>query len=240
MIASDGLDLAHLRTEVGEQARLDNAARIVLLRQGIIVDTNHTKRLRHRLDQLISHPKVPSMPNLLISGVPGSGKTTVINRFLLDHQRYEDPEFECTRIPVLYCEIPPDPDLGSFYNEILVRLGVPATKKLVDLRRHNAQELLQLVDAKLVVFDESQHILLAGPKMQRTLLAEMKSLSNRLCIPIVAVGTPSSASLFLPSMDPQMARRFQQDEIPELRLNQNYLRVLKALSHDFHCGLRQI
>jgi DNA polymerase III delta prime subunit len=221
-------DLSHLCTAAVEQAGLDSLARIQLVRQRLWIPTRHTTRIHRRLEYLRSHPKTTSMPNMLVVGVSGSGKTTLIEEFLSHHPRVEDEEHECACIPVVFCNAPPEPDLGGLYNSILVAMGLPAENKRIDIRRYHVEQVLAMVKAELFIMDEIQQFLLAGQKMQRILLTALKSLSNTLNLSIVAVGTREALSLF-GDIDPQIARRFEKDEIPKMSCNREFARLLRTL-----------
>ncbi len=227
MVDNSGDDLNHLTGEAAAQAKLDNDTRIALVRERLWIPTKHTLRIHRRLEYLLSHPKTSSMPNLLLVGLSGSGKTTLIEEFLARHPRYEDEAQECSRIPVVFCNAPPEPDLGGFYNAILGGMDLPADNKRIDMRRLHVEDMLDAVHAQLLIMDEIQQFLLAGTKMQRILLTALKSLSNALDIPIVAVGTREALSLF-GEIDAQIARRFEKDEIPKLTFIREFARLLKT------------
>lgn len=164
------------------------------------------------------------MPNLLIIGQSGNGKTSLIHELTTQHPPDDNINGDSATIPIVYCEAPPSPDLGGFYNEIRDALGLPPHTGRVEARRHNVQELLQLVGVKLLVIDEVQHGLQAGPQMQRIFLSAIKSLGNHLQIPIVALGTREALSLF--NKDEQIRRRFALDELPAWKLDKDFRRLL--------------
>jgi len=201
-----------------------NDLRIDLVRMGFWISTAHTQRIHGKLEYLVSHPQKSYMPNLIVVGHSGSGKTRLIEEFLSLHPASENAEQERSRIPVVYCEVPADPDLGGFYNQILVSMGAEPSRERVDARRRRVEDTLGLVEAKLLIFDESQHVLNAGPHLRRILASSIKSLSNQVKISIVLVGTREALTLL--RLDPQIDRRFERDEIALWTLNQEWRRLL--------------
>ena len=198
-----------------------------MVRRRLWIPTKHTKRLMRKLEYLWSFPPMKNMPNLLIVGDSGAGKTSLIEELLHLHPRYESPDQEKSIIPIVYCEAPPDPDLGGFYNEILFGMGLPPSKGRVDARRHHVQEMLILVEARLLVIDEVHHGLHSGPQTRRVYLNAIKSLGNHVGVPIVAVGIREALVLF--AYDPQIKRRFEKDELPALKCDNEFRRVLVSL-----------
>jgi len=184
----------------------------------------HAGRLLAKLNYLISYPKSVDMPNLLIVGQSGNGKTSLIHELMRQYPRDDNINGDSATIPIVYCEAPPSPDLGGFYNEILDSIGLPPHRGRVEARRYNVQSVLNLVGVKLLVIDEIQHGLQAGPQSQRIFLSAIKSLGNHLQIPIVALGTREALSLF--NKDEQIRRRFALDELPGWKLDNDFRRLL--------------
>lgn len=227
-------EFPHLAPTTIKYMNLEASARIEIAQSPCWIANKYAVRLLDKLEYLLAHPKSLDMPNLLIVGRSGNGKTSVIQELLKRHPRDENVNGESVCLPIVYIEVPPFPDLGGFYNEILESLGAGEHRGRIDDRRRFAQHCLELVGARLLVIDEVQHWLSGGPSSQRIFLNAIKSLGNHLQISIVCLGTREALILF--KRDEQIRRRFACDELSTWKLNAEFRRLL--LSYEMRLPLR--
>jgi len=175
------------------------------------------------------------MPNLLILSPTNNGKTMLIKRFMLcyppkykpkvgwldymdDHNYYEG-------LPVLYVQMPSNPDLKRFYGLILHTLGVPiSTSVRAMVLESTVLKLLTALKTKMLIIDELHNVLSGRVDSQREFLNLLRFLGNQLEIPIIAIGT-KEAYLVIRS-DDQLENRFEPYILPEWKYDQEYLSLL--------------
>ena len=165
---------------------------------------------------------------LLVHGPTNNGKTSTALRFARQvnalAQKTEGPR----RIPVIHAQMPPGPDLGALYGNILRAVNAPT---LPTWRWERKQEqVLQLAGTlglRMLIIDEV-HNLLQGKIDQRSLVLNgLKFLSNELRIPVVAMGTNEARIAF--QTDQQLGNRFEPLEMPRWRPGKDYAWFLKQL-----------
>jgi type II secretory pathway predicted ATPase ExeA len=169
------------------------------------------------------------MPNLLIVGETGNGKTMIVNLFLSRYPAADLASSARATLPVLSIQAPPVPEEGRFYNEILDRVAAPyRPNDRVERKQFQAVRVLREIGVRLLIIDEIHHIL-AGPiAKQRHFLNTIKYLSNELRIPMVGVGTKEAFHAL--HTDPQLASRFMPALLPRWELNEDYLRLLASFA----------
>jgi Bacterial TniB protein len=185
------------------------------------------KELLGKLEDLLSHPRIQRMPDLLIVGETNNGKSVLVKRFQQLHPATDDPSGEGATIPVLLIQAPPVPQELRLYHSILEALACPyrpsesAARKLPQV-----MNLLRRVGLRMLVIDEIHHIL-AGPiSSQRQMLNVLKYLGNELQIPLVGVGTKDAIRAV--QTDPQLANRFEPAALPRWDLDRDYLKLLAS------------
>ena len=77
------------------------------------------------LEDLIAFPRRARMPNLLIVGESGMGKTMIVEKFARDHPAYYDAVNGLKRIPVVVVQMVSGPDEARFYKRLLAAIGAP-------------------------------------------------------------------------------------------------------------------
>jgi hypothetical protein len=156
--------------------------------------------------------------SLLLIGLSGMGKTRFTKRWA---SRYPTviyhPELHVYQIPVLHIELPSDGESvkglciailravdkvipSARYVEDYAMKGRPTTEMLI-LR---VETVLHLHCVGMLICDEVQNLTNAGKTKDR-LMTELVSMSNILNLPLVFIGTNTSASLF--GRDFRKARR---------------------------------
>ena len=182
----------------------------------IVIDT---------LKRLIEMPSQPRMRNLLVTGDPNNGKTTIATRFR-DHEgaAYVDGEGQSVK-PVVIAEAPPSADERALYASILERFWAPyrATAPVVQLR-YQTIHMLRACRTRMLVIDEI-HSLLSGTALkQREVMNALKMLCNELQIPIVGIGTRDAVQIL--HTDAQHKSRFDVATLPLWRPDKEFQSLL--------------
>ena len=77
------------------------------------------------LEDLIAFPQRARMPNLLIVGESGMGKTMIVEKFARDHPAHFDAVNGLKRMPVVVVQMVSGPDEARFYKRLLAAIGAP-------------------------------------------------------------------------------------------------------------------
>jgi len=177
-----------------------------------------------KLDDLLAYPHQPRMPNLLLYGATGNGKTMIINRFIRRHPTSDNPGGDAVVVPVLAVQAPPLPSESRLYDAILEALFAPyKARENVSKKQFQVLRLLRAVNTRMLVIDEIHHILVGPTNQQRIVMNAVKYLSNDLQIPLVGVGTLEAVRAI--QADPQLASRFHR---AELALWREYRKLLAS------------
>jgi hypothetical protein len=165
-----------------------------------------------RISELQDLPDRVRMPNLLIHGPSGVGKSMIIAKFLRD---LPDPLTRGRRppAPVVAFQMPAMPTLRSFYSQLIRALDMPVLmgSALSELE-NDAIRKLKIAKPRLLIVDELHHLLACILREQRAALNTLKFLSNEFRISIVALGTDDA--LHVMRTDPQIASRFDHCALP--------------------------
>lgn len=178
-----------------------------------------------KLESLLVYPDTHRTPGAQILGDSNSGKSAVAQEFLLRHPLDPNLDGDSVVMPVVYIEMPAGPDIGLFYEEILLTLGQPfRAKDSVASKKHQVISTLTSIGCRMLMIDEFQHVL--GPKndRRRILLDSIKHLSNLLRIPIVLLGTTEAHSAV--SKDEQLINRLPAMWMPTWKMDDEYRRLL--------------
>ena len=112
-------------------------------------------------------------------GLPGMGKTKILQKFLRDHPFSVDETQGVSRMNVIGIRMPSDADERSFYEEVLGALDARIHYgHTVSQMRRTARDLMTFVDARMWIID-GLHALLGGTLSPATDFAECDSLSGQ-------------------------------------------------------------
>lgn len=221
-------DCEHLNSVARGLLSGPNDERIKAIRKGSWIPYTRAKEILEKLEDLLTHPKVIRMPNMLIVGGTNNGKTHILRRFLDCHPEDPNREGEAAIIPVVFVEAPPSPNCGEFYSDILESLHVPYRHgaKIQELE-HQVEKVLTAVQTKILIIDEIQHLIAGGLTKQREFRNAIKSLGNRLQISIVAAGIEEAFNAF--NTDKQLSNRFKPVSLPPWPLDKEFQRLVATL-----------
>jgi hypothetical protein len=219
--------LSHLSDAAQEFLQASDEARITHILSEHEICYPRADEILASLEDLLNHPCVYRMPNMLIIGKTNNGKTSIARTFLSLHKPRYDPSEEADDVPVLYIQAPPVPDERRFNASLLDKLRVP--HKINERADRMFAQLLGTMPGlgvKMLIIDEIHHMLAGNLQKQRAFQNVLKSIGNELQIPIVALGTGDA--LYALQTDAQLANRFVPHVLPEWKLDKLYLSLLAS------------
>lgn len=185
------------------------------------------ERILNRLEELLVHPKVSRMPNLLIVSETNNGKTVLMNRFCSLHQGYVTLGDEKVVRPVVSVQAPPQPDEKRFYHKLLDNLNVPyGISERTERLEKQAFHVMRCLDTRMLIIDEIHNLLAGSSSRQRAFRNVIKNMANELQIVIVAVGTVEARNAM--GADAQTTNRFPPKVLPKWHCDEDYQRLLAS------------
>jgi Cdc6-like AAA superfamily ATPase len=185
------MDLAHLRPEIRELARLPAAERLIRVPGNCWIGYGRASQAVALLERLLAAEPGRVRPrNLLVVGPTNNGKTAIAEHFLRSHPQHPSDNGEQEVIPVLLVQMPPSPTVGRLYAAVLAGLGMPgAIGSRSPDREVMAMRLLRQLGCRMLLLDELHNLLAASGARQRELLNLLRYLGNELRIPVACFGT---------------------------------------------------
>tara|TARA_R110002020_G_scaffold360574_4_gene573356 strand:+ start:2828 stop:3718 length:891 start_codon:yes stop_codon:yes gene_type:complete len=220
-------EFKHLAPQFREVAAQSDDKRIAFIKQKRWLNYPVADRILNIFAEFLNHPKQARMPSVLFIGDSNNGKTSMIERFVHLHgQSSTCEETELLIKPIVSIELS-GPNARDLYFTILQEFWAPVkpTESKTNLRKLAIDHLLSS-KTKMLIIDEF-HTLKHGTAAARLeLLAEMKRLSNKLRIPILASGIPDAAPII--SQDAQIQSRFSVVKLPLWKKGKDFLSLLKT------------
>lgn len=215
----------HLSAEVAPMLELSKKERKAFCNEDRWVGYTRAIEILGQLDDLVNYPHGLRMPNILVVGRSGNGKSSIVERFRHSHE-VRVREDGGPIAPVLHMEMPDTPDQGQFWSAVLWALLITHRETApAKLLKKEAKSALQYAHVSVLVIDEFNNLINAGRKAG-DLLASIKELSNALKISIVAFGTQAAINAL--NSEPQMKSRFQPAPLQRWHLDAEYLRFLAS------------
>lgn len=223
-------DDKHLSPRAKAALNLTVEDRVRFVREPRWIGYPRAQAILRKLEDLLTHPKVHRMPNLLVVGETNNGKTMIIQQFHRRHPPRDNSRGEGIVVPALIIQAPPVPDESRFYNAILEKLFAPyKPNERVDRKQYQVIKILGQVNLGLLIIDEIHHILAGNLNKQRHFLNVIKYLGNELEVPIVGVGTRDAFNAL--QTDPQLSNRFEPALLPKWRMDEDFFRLLASFEH---------
>lgn len=218
----------HLKPEFWPVLALDESERMAQIRTVQFIEHQEASRLMRKLQRLYEMPKRPRMPGLLIAGPSFCGKTTLALEFLARHPREDVLGEDASRIPVAFANAPTTADLEKLFQRILDGLGCPDLGQVAPggTRRQRILTTARKVGLQVMFIDEIHNALNGSANKQRTMLTEIKELSNDMKVCIVLLGT--QAAVQFTSVTEEIATRFPADWLPVWEHGPQFRGLLKA------------
>lgn len=206
---------------------LSDEERISFLDEPRWIGYSRANNILDILKNLMSKPKRPRMPNLLIVGDSNNGKTTIVRRFFnLYGEGYVNEDIEAVK-PVIVTESPTSADEKGLCVSILNKFWAPHRPSNSALSLlHQTIHLMRECHVKILIIDEFHSLLTGTAIKQREVMNTIKLLCNELMIPIVGVGTREAVRVL--HTDPQHASRFDVIQLPLWEKNKEFQKLLAA------------
>jgi hypothetical protein len=202
--------------------------RISIIRKGSWLAYSGAKRVLARMEELLDYPRITRMPNMLLVAPSFNGKTSILQRFLAEHQPDIDPEGEVTICPVVFVEAPPTPDISDFYSRILDKLMTPYKPTAsISEKYSQIKRLFREMSVRMLIIDEIHNMISGSLNRQRAFRNALKGLGNETMVCMVAAGIEDAYNAF--NTDPQMTSRFTPEELPTWKTSNEFGSLLATL-----------
>lgn len=221
-------EFPHLYPAACQLAALSAEERIHRIRADRWISYPRAEAALAKLETLMSFPERARMPNLLLVGESGMGKTMIIEKFTRDHPASFDDTTGRLHMPVVAVQMVSGPDETRFYRRILAAIGAPEPPRAtLAVLESLALRLLSELRPGLLVIDEI-HSLQAGTiREQARFLNMLRFLGNELRVPLVCVGTTQARNAL--RTDDQLVRRFEAFALPPWREGGDFTGLISTL-----------
>lgn len=220
-------DLDHLQPAVRSWLDLPDDERIFQMNRDLWVGYPQAACVLDRMEELLNHPRISRMPNLLLIGKTNNGKTQILKRFRELHAASDNIGDEAISVPVVYVEAPTVPDEKRLYIDVLNELF--AKHSLSDSPSKlftNIKDKFERVGVRMLIIDELNNLVSGSLVKQRQFLTVLKRMSNELQIPIVGAGTEDAVRAV--QTDPQLSNRFIPMTLPRWAMDADFRRLLAS------------
>jgi type II secretory pathway predicted ATPase ExeA len=221
-------EFPHLYPNASRIAALSAEERILRIRADRWVSYPRAEAALAKLETLLSFPERARMPNLLLVGESGMGKTMIIEKFTRDHPSSFDDTTGRLHMPVVAVQMVSGPDETRFYRRILAAIGAPEPPRAtLAVLESLALRLLTELRPHMLVIDEI-HSLQAGTiREQARFLNMLRFLGNELRVPLVCVGTAQARNAL--RTDDQLVRRFEAFGLPPWQDGADFTGLMSTL-----------
>lgn len=220
----------HLDPAVQAYADLPERERIEHMRVDRWVDYPRARQALNRLEELLAFPKRARMPNLLIFGASGMGKTMIIEKFVRANPPSFDERSGINHRPVIVVQMVASPDEGRFYHRLLSVIGAPPpTRATLGQLETQALRLLQEIAPRMLVIDEVQNLIAGTYREQRRMLNLLRFLGNELRIPLICLGSHEARDAI--RGDDHLNSRFEPYGLPPWRHDADFHGLIGGLLH---------
>jgi len=221
----DQTALDHLCAEARNALELPSSERIAFAREDRWVGYGRAQQILRHCDDLLIYPRSMRMPCLLVVGRSNNGKSSIVEHFIRRHPatRNQDGSPGCS---IAWIALPATPTESNFWSEVLFSLNIAhRIEKRPDAKRHEAIEAMRYAGTRMLIIDEMNHLTNAGKEAAK-LLADIKSLTSTMQIPILATGT--APAIHALRSEPQLMTRFEPLTLDRWTLDREYLRFLAS------------
>lgn len=211
--------LEHIAKGRRHLATQSDTNRISLIYSDVWINYPAADLFRASVSAIQCMPAKQQAQCLLLTASPGMGKTTLFKKvaFDLDLARQRNPDL-CNYITV---ETPPDATMSGLEDRISAALKL--TPGIIKIR--NMPDALvsafQSKNIRMLLMDELNNLLIGGRVDQRKNLALLRALSGPpLSLSIIGFGVEDAENAL--ENDPQLARRFQREALPQWKESEEF------------------
>ncbi|MBB3224466.1 TniB family NTP-binding protein [Pseudoduganella umbonata] len=217
--------LSHLAPDAMAALELPSDERDDFCKKDRWIGYERATQIMQQLDEVLLYPRTLRMPNVLIVGQSGNGKSAILKQFC-DRHPVQITAAGDPVAPVLPISMPETPDEAEIWSEILWALGVShGERDSTKVPKSNAKSVMKYANIRVLAIDEFNNLVYAG-RRAADILALIKGISNDLKISIVAAGTQAAINAL--NSEPQMKSRFEPAALDRWRLDTTYLRFLAS------------
>lgn len=204
--------------------------RIAHIDKAVFIPYPRAAEILAEMEDLLTHPKINRMPNLLLVARSDNGKTEILREFLKRHPAEDRTDMDVVYAPVVYIQSPPGPNENLFLNKFLMMLGVPVRQNdTPDRKLLQLTEILPRIQTRILLIDELNALLAGSVTKQRFFLNMLKYLSNDLQISIVAAGTADALQAVRSDM--QIQSRFPARILPRWQQGEDFRKLLYSFEY---------
>lgn len=217
----------HLTADARAVMGLPTEARVAFALEDHWIGYTRADQALQALNDLMHHPRILRMPNLLLVGESGNGKSTIASRFMAQHPVAVDEQTGLAIAPVISMNMPSEPSETRFWTELLLAMRIAhRDTDQVQRKKDQAFHMLATFGCRMLVIDEIHNLLHGHARQQRHFLGVLKNLSNDLKLPIVSVGTRDAIRAL--HTDTQLSSRFEAFGLPRWKLDREFLRLVAS------------
>jgi len=214
---------AHLSEKYRPIAALPDEQRIHFIKAPRWIAYPTAKNVLREMEDLYNYPQQTRMRSLLVTGNPNNGKSSILERFLEQHppSNLNEDEYQ---IPVVKIETS-QANPKQLYTEILQQFHSPfrPSQPLIELQQQ-AVDVLRECNVRILMIDEFHSLLTGTPKLQRQVVNEIKYLTNKIKISVIAAGTKEAVQVI--QTDSQHSSRFSVISLPNWKMGKEFQQLL--------------
>lgn len=216
----------HLHKNCLEKLEWDVEARVKDITQPRWIGYPRAHEILQRFDDMLVHPRVSRMPNLMLIGRTNNGKTELLRKFCQQHLPDPNSSGDSFIAPVIYMQAPPAPSESDLYVQILNNLYERIPASSISAKRSRVIDVLKKIDLKVLCIDELHNSLAGSSVKQQHFLNTLKYLGNELKISFIASGTEDL--LRATSIDHQIQNRFEPILLKKWTLTKEFRQLLRT------------
>lgn len=202
--------------------------RIRAIQSGFWIGYDRARQILKHMGELLTHPPIDRMPNLLVVGPTNNGKTQILRRFLSKHPPNPNPDGDAAIVPAVFVGAPPTPDIADLCVRILAAVNAPYKEVATASERiRTVKKILGGIGTRMLLIDDIQHMLTGGSAKQREFRNAIKDLGNELKISIVAAGIEDAYVVF--ATDPQLSNRFHVETLPPWKMDKDFGSLMASI-----------
>lgn len=175
------------------------------------------------MEDLYNYPQQTRMRSLLVTGNPNNGKSSILERFLEQHppSSVDEDEYQIPVVKIETSQAVPK----QLYTEILQQFHSPfrPSQPIIELQQQ-AINVLRECNVKILMIDEFHSLLTGSPRLQNQVMNEIKYLTNKVKISVIAAGTKEAVQVI--QTDAQHSSRFSVISLPNWTMGKEFQQLL--------------